>query len=113
MGVFNSAFPVLPGKEDAARTFAKELAGPRAEQFAELQASSNTTRETWSLQQTPAGTFVLVWAEGDVEKAFEDMATSQSDIAIWMRQQILDVTGVDMAAESEDPPPEIIFDWSA
>ena len=29
MAVFNGAFPVLPGKLDVARAFAKETIGPR------------------------------------------------------------------------------------
>jgi hypothetical protein len=113
MAVFNGAFPVLPGKEDAARAFAKEAAGPRADQFAAQQAQADLTRETWSFQQTPMGSFVLVWFEGNVEKAFADIATDTGEFATWMKEQILDVTGVDMAAESDDPQPEIILDWSA
>jgi hypothetical protein len=31
MAVFNGAFPVLPGKEDATRSFTKEVFGSRLE----------------------------------------------------------------------------------
>lgn len=112
MGVFNGAFPVLAGKEDAARAFAKELAGPRADQFAELQARADITRETWSFQQTPMGSFMLVWFEGDIEKAFADVGTDTSEIGVYMRDQILDITGVDMSADTDDLQPEIVLDWS-
>ena len=74
MGVFNGLFPVLPGKEDAARTFADETIGAHLEGFAATQKRNSVTRETWSLLTTPMGSFVNVWFEGDVEAAFADLA---------------------------------------
>jgi hypothetical protein len=112
MTVFNGIFPVLPGKEDAARAFAKEVAGPRADQFNDLQSRASISRETWTLQQTPMGSFVLVWFDGDVEAAFGDLATANDEFTVWFREQVKDVTGLDMAAPNEDPLPELTLDWS-
>jgi hypothetical protein len=105
-------FPVLPGKEDAARAFAKETVGARREQFAAEQGQASVSRETWTLQQTPMGSFVLVWFEGDVEAAFANLAEGQDEFNVWMRKQIQDLTGVDMAAPNEDPLPEVLLDWA-
>jgi hypothetical protein len=113
MGVFNGLFPVLEGKEDAARSFAKEAMGPRREQFAALQARSNVTRETWSLLTTPMGSFVNVWFEGDVEGTFTDLATADDEFAVWFRQAVMDVSGVDMSQPDDSTPPEVILDWKA
>jgi hypothetical protein len=113
MGVFNGLFPVPPGKEDAARAFAKEAVGPRGERFAAVQERNNVTRETWSLLTTPMGTFVNVWFEGDIEKAFADLATAEDDHTVWFRQTVLDVTGIDLTAPDDSPPPEVILDWKA
>ena len=55
MGVFNGLFPVLEGKEDAARSFANEAGGQRRDQLAAHLVRSNVTRETWSLLATPMG----------------------------------------------------------
>ena len=53
MAAISVVMPVLPGKEDAARALACEVAGPRADEFAEFQtAAGNTTRETWHLLDT-------------------------------------------------------------
>jgi hypothetical protein len=113
MAVFNGIFPVLPGKEDAARVFAKEVSGPRKREFGDMQTRHGLTRETWALQQTPQGSFVLVWFEAsDVEKPFAALATEQDDFVVWFRQQVLDVTGVDMTAPPEDPMPETLVEWS-
>src|SRR5262245_62089947 len=113
MSVFNGLFPVLPGKEDAARSLAKEMLGSRREQYDAFQARSNLSRGTWALQPTPAGLFMNVWFEGDVEHGFADLATAQDDFTVWFRAQLLDITGVDLSAPMDAPPPEIVFDWKA
>ena len=60
MSVFNGAFPILPGKIDAARAFANDIAGNRKSDFNAMQKRARTTRETWSVQETPGGAFMLV-----------------------------------------------------
>jgi hypothetical protein len=113
MGVFNGLFPILPGKEDAARNLAQELLGPRRKEYDAFQARSDFTRETWALQPTPAGLFMNVWFEGDVEHGFADLAIAQDDFTVWFRAQLLDITGVDLSAPMDAPPPEMVFDWKA
>src|SRR3954469_17409668 len=106
MGVFNGVFPILAGKEDAGRAFAAETIGPRRKDFEALQARSNVTRETWALQETPMGSFMVAWFEGDVESAFGDLAADQGEFATWFRGQVLEITGVDMSQPPEGPLPD-------
>jgi hypothetical protein len=113
MSVFNGMFPILQGKEDAARAFASETVGGRKADFEALQAASKVTRETWAMQETPMGSFMLVWFEGDVEKAFSDLAADESEFAVWFRAQVKDVTGVDLGAPPEGPLPDVLVDWNA
>ncbi len=113
MGVFNGMFPIQTGKEKDARAFAAETMGARRAEFDAHLARAGTTRETWALQETPMGSFMLVWFEGDVEKAFADLATNDSDFVTWFRGRVLDVTGVDLAAPSDAPPPAVLVDWHA
>jgi hypothetical protein len=112
MSVFNGLFPVLPGKEDAVRSFASEVLGPRREEYDAFQARSAMTRETWALQPTPGGLFMNVWFEGNTEQGFIDLATAQDEFTVWFRAQLLEITGVDLSAPPGAPPPEIIFDWT-
>ena len=112
MAVFNGAFPILPGKADAARAFASEVAGSRKAEFNEMQKRVGTTRETWNLQETPAGAFMLVWFDGNVEQAFGDLATASDDFTVWFRGQIKGLTGIDMSEPAEGGP-ELLVDWSA
>ncbi len=111
MGLFNGVFPIEQGKEDAARAFAAETIGPRRADFEKQQARSSITRETWTMQETPMGTFMLVWFEGDIEGAFADLASDDSEFATWFRGQVMDITGVDLGAPPEGPMPEVVVDW--
>jgi hypothetical protein len=114
MAVFNGAFPVMPGKVDEARTFAKETIGPRRAGFDESQERGGITRETWSVQEMPDGSaLVLVWFESpDPEKSFAELAQDTSDFAVWFRGRVKEVSGVDLT-EPQEGGPELILEWSA
>lgn len=112
MAVFNGAFPVLPGKIDAARSFATEVLGSRRAGFNDHHRRAGTTRETWSLHETPAGAFLLVWFDGNPEQSFADLATATDDFMVWFREQVKDTTGVDLTAPAEGGP-ELLLEWSA
>ncbi|HJQ50150.1 MAG TPA: hypothetical protein VJ838_06545 [Gaiellaceae bacterium] len=113
MGVFNGMFPIRAGKEEDARGFAAELVGARLAGYEAHHARVGNTRETFTLQETPMGSFLLVWFEGDVQKAFVDHATDDSEFERWFRGRVLDLTGVDLAAPPAGPLPEVLFDWRA
>jgi hypothetical protein len=40
-------------------------------------------------------------------------ATDNSEYIKWFRARVLDVTGVDLAAPSDDPPPAVLIDYRA
>ena len=113
MAVFNGVFPIQAGKEEDARAFAAESLGARRSDFEAHLARAGITRETWTLQETPMGSLMVVWFDGDVEKAFTDLATDDSEFMTWFRAQVLDVTGVDLATPSDGPPPAVLVDYRA
>jgi hypothetical protein len=113
MAVFNTMFPILPGQEDAARAWIGELSGARKEGFDALQRRSQIARETLTLQTTPMGSFLLVWFDGDVEKAFAEVAAGQDEFTVWHRAQLQEVTGIDLDEAGDGPPPELLLDWRA
>ena len=111
MAVFNGAFPILPGKEQESRKFAAACMGERRKGFEEQLTSSNLIRETWALQETPMGSFMLVWFEApDIEQAFTNLATESNEFTTWFRGQVKDLTGVDLGAPPEGPPPDVLVD---
>ena len=114
MAVFNGVFPILPGKEQLGRDFAAACVGERRKGFDAELARGEISRETWALQETPMGSFMLVWFEApDIEKTFTELATSGDEFAIWFRGQVKDVTGVDMAAPPEGPLPDVLVDLTS
>ncbi len=114
MAVFNGAFPVLPGKEDDARKFAEEALGSHRDHYDSLMKASGTSRVTWTIQETPAGTLLPVWFEADdVGAIFEHLATATGEDAVWMRGRIKDITGVDVTEIADSPPPEVILEAPA
>lgn len=110
MAIFNGMFPILPGKEDRARAFAAEVTGPQKAAWVAMH-EKHIERETWSLQQTPMGSFMLVWFDGDLE-IFAAQAQDDSEFARWYKGEILDLTGVDLGAPPEGPMPEIVLEWN-
>lgn len=114
MTVHNFAFPVLEGHEDSARKFAEEAVGSYRDHYDALMRASGTTRVTWTLQQAPAGAFLLVWFEADdPQLIFRILATETGEDAAWMRGRIQEVGGVDMATDwpPPGPQPELILEW--
>lgn len=111
MAVFNGVFPIQAGREEDARAFAAETSGARRAEFEEHLTRVGVTRETWTLQETPMGSLMLVWFEGDVEKAFADLATDDSEYTTWFRGRVLDLTGVDLGTPPDGPPPAVLIDY--
>ena len=113
MTVFNSILPVIPGKEDVARAWINELSGRRKDGFNELQRRSEITRETFTLQATPNGSVILVWFDGNIEKASSEVATASYEFALWHRARLEEVTGLKLSEPDDGPPPELLLDWRA
>jgi hypothetical protein len=114
MAVFNGIFPILPGKEQAGKDFAAACMGERRKGFEAQATRTGLTRETWALQKTPMGSFMLVWFEApDIETSFTELATSGDEFVVWFRGQVKDVTGVDLATPPDGPLPDVLVDWTS
>lgn len=112
MTVFNAAFPILPGKLEAARAFAEEAMGDRRADFDEAQRRQGVTRETWSIQEMPDGSaLVLVWFDSpDPQAAIAEVVRDPSDFGVWFRERVKDINGIDLS-EPVEGVGEVILDW--
>jgi len=103
------ALLILPGKEDAARAFLRELEGPRKEQYATSEQRLGITKEVWAVQQTPQGSLLVVYFEGgDIGKAFQQFATSHDEFDQWFKRQVREVTGADLNTPPPGPLSEVL-----
>jgi len=110
MAEFCGAFPVLPGKAGHVRTFAADCTTRQGEFAASLQRAG-VQRELWFLSPDGAALYVFLEA-ADVAAAFAQIATSSDPFDEWQRQQILEISGVDMT-QPGPPPADKILDATA
>jgi len=88
--------------------------GARRKECIEYLNRVGISKETWHLQKTPMGSFVVVHFESeDPAKSFKVLAESTHPFDVWFRQQALQVSGVDLGKPMEGAPPEEIFSLSA
>jgi hypothetical protein len=107
------AFPVHPGKEEDVRCLAMEIAGPRREEASEFYRRFGVEHESWHLQQTDHGPWVIAITEisGHPEKTGAAYAASELPFEAWFKKEVLRITGIDPAREPLGPPTETLLDW--
>jgi hypothetical protein len=102
---------VLPGKEAAVKQFAKDMQSKKKD-FEKSEKRLDVKRETWFLQTSPQGTLVIVNFEAkDLNKAFTGFAKSTDPFDVWMKDQVKQLTGLDMSAPMTGPLPELLFSY--
>jgi hypothetical protein len=89
---FAFAAPLLPGKTDKARQFAREAYVTRQSEMAQSRASQGLTREEVFLNQTPAGDVVIVYLEGaDPVEGNRRFAASNAPFDRWFKDQCKEI----------------------
>lgn len=109
------AFPILPGREAAAREMAQQLTGERAEGVGDFYRRFGVTHESWHEQQTPAGAWMIVVtevSETPAEVAAHAYAASSHAFDAWFKARVVDITGVDPTTAPLGPPTRCVFSWS-
>lgn len=107
------AFPVLPGKEEQLRSFAHALETTRAAEAQAFHARLGVARESWHVQQTVNGTWVIGVTEirdTPVQVAAQRYSESREQFERWFKDQLRQVTGIDADRTPLGPPTECIFD---
>ena len=98
------AFPVLPGKTEDARAFQRELDTARTSAYDSSQRRIGISREYWFLASLPSGDQLIAYMESeDFDRALGLFAASTDEFDLWFKQQLADVTGVDL----NTPPPDM------
>jgi hypothetical protein len=113
MDSFAFVFPILPGKLEEARVFAKEVAGARASDMDASRRPLGVTRETVWLQQTPMGDMGILLLEGEnVAEGNRRFAASTDPFDLWFKDTVKNISGVDFG-EPIPAMPETLYDYRA
>ncbi len=107
------AFPVLPGKEPDLRQMALAVQTSRSAEAREFYERMGVARESWHLQQTPHGPWIIGVTQipdKPIQTAARDYADSQHPFDRWFKEQVLLISGIDPEKEPLGPPTECIFD---
>ncbi len=101
------ALPIKPGQSEAARAFAKECFEHRYAEFDASERRCGIRAENWYLHHTPSGDLLTLQIEGDdLNAGFATFMGSRDPFDLWCKQQMADLTGVDVNAGP--PPAEMI-----
>ncbi len=114
MPAIASAFPILPGKLDAWKRFLEEMLGSRRTEMEKFERRVGVTAVRAWYQATPQGDVAIMYQEGDDPAQFiQRIAALHDPFAVWFKQQVLDIHGVDFNQPPPGPPPEQILEWEA
>jgi hypothetical protein len=106
------AFPLRRPIEEL-HQFAQELAARRAETDA-FYGGFGIRRETWHVQETPAGPWIIGVTEiADAAEAASRYAASTTAFDAWFKRSIEHLSGVDPDQQPLGPPTRQVFEWAA
>ena len=106
------AFP-LRGSLSEFETFAQELQGARHAEAAAFYRQYGVEHESWHLQQTDHGPWVIVVTlVQDPGAAAPKYAKSTDRFSAWFKKRVLDLSGVDPNVAPLGPPTKQVFNWS-
>ena len=101
--------PVNPGKEEALRDFYRELEDSRHDDYDHSDQRLGISKEVAFSAKTDAGMFAVIYIESEnFETAFGQFVRSQDEFDLWFKQQLLDVSGVDLNNPPEMELPELL-----
>jgi hypothetical protein len=109
------AFPVLAGKETQLRQFAHDIQTTRAAEVADFYGRLGVARESWHLQETRHGSWVICVTQipdKPIEAAGQEYAHSRDAFDRWFKDQVMLISGVNPEREPLGPPTQCIFDSS-
>jgi hypothetical protein len=106
--------PVLPGKDDAGRAFAREAFVTRKAELTESRRALGQSIEVVTLSVTPMGSLVCAYLEGnDPVEGNRGFAASTRPYDVWFKDQLKGLFPPEIDFSQPLPPIEQIFDYVA
>jgi hypothetical protein len=112
MSLLVRAFPLKANVADLEK-FTAALNGPRKEQAVAMREVLGVTHESWYLQETESGPWVIALSQvEDVAQTAPKFAAARDDFPAWFKDSILQLTGVDTNKDPLGPPTRLVYEWS-
>ena len=112
MALVVRAFP-LRESPSALEAFAAALNGERSAEASQFYRHYGVTRESWHLQQTPHGPWIIAVSDiRDPNEAAPRYAEATADFHVWFKMQVMSLSGVDPNKAPLGPPTREVFSWS-
>ena len=106
------AFP-LHRPVDELLEFASALTGPRAAEAGKFYRQYGVEHESWHLQDTPQGPWVIVVTRAEeVKAAPRRFAETTDEFDSWFKAHVQSLSGVDLNTAPLGPPTTEVFAWS-
>lgn len=108
------AIPLVPEKVESWKAFAREITGPRGDEFTDFNERMGLTAHRVWLMQSPQGPLAIVVHDGPGADTFpEQLAKSDYPFDRYFLAQISEAHGADLSQPLPGPPPEVVIDWRA
>lgn len=112
MPMITRAFPLCRPVEEV-RAFAAALCGERSADTTQFYRHYGVSHESWHVQETPTGPWVIVVTVLDnSEEAASRYASASEAFHMWFKAQVLSLSGVDPNTTPLGPPTTQVFAWS-
>ncbi len=106
--------PLLPGKVEAGRAFAREAFEERAEELAESRRAFDQNVEVVTLSSNPMGDFICVYLEGtDPVEGNRRFASSRRPYDVWFKGRCKELFPPEVDFDQPLPPITQVFDSQA
>ena len=112
MNLVVRAFPVVPGREAEVRALAQRLRDDAGEALA-FFARYGIAHESWHLQTTPHGSWVIAVtqvADRVLGEAAQEFSDSEHPFDRWFKDQVYRVSGINPDEQPLGPPTTLLFD---
>ena len=106
--------PVLHGKDEAGRTFAREAVVARKAELTESRRALGQNVEVVTLSSTPMGSFICAYLEGnDPLEGNQGFAASTRPYDVWFKDRLKELFPPELDFNQPLPPIEQVFDYVA
>jgi len=104
------AFPLRAGKTEEWRAWVREILGSRRSEYEAFSRQLGLKTQRAYLQHTPQGDQAIIYLEGeDLQRTFQHLRTAQDPFTILVRQQTMDLFGVDLTQIEPESLSQFVF----